>query len=117
MPPQNTLTNQDLAVSIARVEERLEGVSEDLHRVQGTLDQFLNGSNGRPGVIERLALNEVAIVGLGSRLDSLDNRVDSVSKSRPRTEGLGTKATLKLIGIIGTLATALSAVVNHLVSG
>lgn len=108
MTDNTTITNAALAVDIARIGERLEGLGEDLHRVQATLDGFLNGNNGRPGVIERLALSEQAIIGLSVRVVAIESTERESAK-------LPWKVILAIIGVTGTLATGLVTIITKMI--
>lgn len=106
MSNEPTITNNQLSVSIARIEERLAALGSDVHRIEESLETFLNGSNGRPGVIERLTINEQALVGLTARVTSMEAQEKESAK-------LPTKVIVGLIGIITTLSGSIVLVVQH----
>jgi hypothetical protein len=93
------MTNDELAVSIAKVEERLDGLADDVREIKDALV----GNGSRPGLVERVAVSEQRVTGVESRLTALE--------SRPGREGTGLSTT-KLLGIMAAMAGAITGLIE-----
>lgn len=97
------LTNEDLNVALVRLEGRAEAMAADVHEIK----EALVGNGSRPGLIERMTVAEQRVIGVESRLTSLE------SSGREQSR-LSWKALMAVVGIAGTLATALVELIKHL---
>lgn len=107
MADNTMITNTQLAVSLTRVEERIANMADDIHRIEVTIEGFINGTNGRPGVMERIALGEQAIVGLAARVTN----IETTERESAKVSG---KTVAALIGVATTLATVIGELIKHL---
>ena len=98
------MTNSDLAVCIARLEERLEAVASDMHDIK----EALVGTGSRPGLIERVTIQEQRSAAIEARVGLLE--------VAPKREGTGLSTT-KLLGIMATMAGAIAGLIELLAKG
>lgn len=101
-----TITNADLAVSLARVEERIGAMTEDIKDIK----EVLTGSNGRPGLLERTVILEQKTISDGLRIVSLEQKTQKSGDA----SGLSTKALMGLVGAISGLVTIVGQLVSKL---
>lgn len=101
-----TITNADLAVSLARVEERIGAMTEDIKDIK----EVLTGSNGRPGLLERTVILEQKTISDGLRIVSLEKKTQKSGDA----SGLSTKALMGLVGAISGLVTIVGQLVSKL---
>lgn len=98
------LTNEELAVSIAKVEERLDGLVDDVREIRDAIV----GNGSRPGIVERVTVAEQRVIGTESRLTALEGAGREQSK-------LSWRALASVIGLATTLAAIIGELVKHLV--
>lgn len=97
-----TMTNEDLNVALVRLEGRMEALTSDIHEIK----EALVGNGSRPGIVERMTVAEQRIIGVESRLTSIEARGEDRTK-------LSWKAITALIALATTLAGIVSALVTH----
>lgn len=102
---ENAITNADLAVSLARVEERIGSLTETLTEDIKDVKDALAGSNGRPGLLERTVVLE-------GRVSFLEEK----GRTKPQASELSTKALVGLVGIVSSLVTIISQLVTKYVA-
>lgn len=104
--PPTAITNADLAVSLARVEERIGSMTEDVRDIK----EVLTGSNGRPGLLERTVILEQKTISDGLRIVNLEKGLSSSSRSK----GMSNKALLGLVGVVSSLVTIVGQLITRL---
>jgi hypothetical protein len=95
------MTNEQLSVAIARVEVRVDEMAADIHEIK----EALVGNGSRPGLVERVAVNDQRITGVEARVLILE--------TAPKRDGTGLSTT-KLLGIMASMAAACAGLVELL---
>lgn len=108
------LTNADLAVSIARLEGRMDGIHEDISRLERSLLTFIEGNGSRPGALERITILEQRTLATDVVSLSLVNRLGSLESRESAASRIPWKAVVGIIGGLVGLAISLAEVIAKL---
>lgn len=116
------VTNFQLALTLERMMANMEGMAENINRLEGSIESLINGANGRPGVLERLTITEQATIGLGARLTAIEARQEqpSMAESTSRVKelmGMGAKPLMAVIALCVSLTTVIGKLITLIPGG
>lgn len=96
------LSNEELAVSIAKIEERVDGMADDVREIR----DCIVGNGSRPGLVERTTVVEQRVIGAESRLTALEG-------SGREQARMSWKALTGVIALATTLAAIIGELIKH----